>query len=80
MEYDEMAKNLGEERGPVVKGMMQEVVGAYAPLAHREWLLWGRELLFPELREEVEKEARELEEARKHKEEVKKHKEEEESK
>jgi hypothetical protein len=45
--------------------MMQEVVGAYAPLARREWLSWGGELLFPELREEVEKEEREKEEARK---------------
>jgi hypothetical protein len=49
--------------------MMQEVVGAYAPLARREWLLWGGELLFPELREEVEKEEREKEEARKREEE-----------
>jgi hypothetical protein len=49
MEYDEMAENLGKERGPVVKGMMQEVMGAYVPLAHQEWLLWGGELLFPEL-------------------------------
>jgi hypothetical protein len=60
-----LAESLSEERGPVVKGMMQEVVGAYAPLARREWLSWGGELLFPELQEEVEKEEREKEEARK---------------
>jgi hypothetical protein len=66
-----LAESLGEERGPVVKGMMQEVVGAYAPLAHWEWLSWGGELLFPELREEVEKEECEKEEARKCKEEKK---------
>jgi hypothetical protein len=64
-----LAESLGEDRGPVVKGMMQEVVGAYAPLARREWLSWGGELLFPELREEVEKEEREKEEARKREEE-----------
>jgi hypothetical protein len=64
-----LAESLGEERGPVVKGMMQEVVGAYTPLVRREWLSWGGELLFPELREEVEKEEHEKEEVRKHEEE-----------
>jgi hypothetical protein len=65
----QMAEGLGKERGPVVKGMMQEVVGAYAPLVCREWLSWGGELLFSELREEVEREDCELEEAKKREEE-----------
>jgi hypothetical protein len=47
---------------------MQEVVeeafALFAPLAHRDWLLWGGELLFLDLKEQVEQEEQEKKEAR----------------
>jgi hypothetical protein len=55
-----MADSLGEERGPVVQKVVDEVFNLFAPMARHEWLPWGGELLFPDLQEAVEREVREV--------------------
>ena len=48
--------DLGEERDPTVQRVVDEVFENFKPLARREWLAWGGDLLFAELSEEVARE------------------------
>ena len=48
-----MAEDLGEERDATVQKVVDEVSEVFKPLARREWIAWGRALLFGELREEL---------------------------
>jgi hypothetical protein len=61
-----MATDLGEDRGATVQNVFDEVLEAFKPLARREWLAWGGDLLFSEMRDEIERERvrKEQEEAR----------------
>jgi hypothetical protein len=61
-----MANDLGEDRGATVQNVFDEVLEAFKPLARREWLAWGGDLLFSEMRDEIEMERvrKEREEAR----------------
>lgn len=63
-EYDELVDDLGEERDAAVQNIVNEVFELFAPMARREWLSWGGELLFTALQERVAREERELEAAR----------------
>jgi hypothetical protein len=56
-----MADGLSEECGPVVQNVIDEVFNLFVPMAHREWLSWGRDLLFSDLQEEIEQEVHEAE-------------------
>jgi hypothetical protein len=47
-----------------VKQVVFEAYTAFAPLARREWLSWGGDILFFKLKEEVEEEERKAEEDR----------------
>ena len=61
MEYDDLADGLGEERDSIVQKVVDEVFELFKPLARREWLSWGGDLLFSDLYEEVERERKEEE-------------------
>jgi hypothetical protein len=56
-----MADGLGEERGPIVQKVVDDVFNLFAPMARREWLPWGGDLLFSDLQEEIEREVHEAE-------------------
>jgi hypothetical protein len=56
-----MADGLGEERRPIIQNVMDKVFDLFALMACREWLSWGRDLLFSNLQEEIEREACEAE-------------------
>jgi hypothetical protein len=56
-----MANGLGEEHGPIVQKVVDDVFNLFAPTAHSEWLPWGGDLLFSDLQEEIEREVREAE-------------------
>ena len=43
-----------EARSEAVQKVVNEAFELYALLARREWLLWGAEVLFPDLADEVE--------------------------
>jgi hypothetical protein len=47
-----------------VQEVVEEAFSLFAPLLRRDWLSWGGELLFSDLREQVEREEREEKEAR----------------
>jgi hypothetical protein len=59
-----LADDLGEERDSAVQKVIVEAFELFAPLARREWLSWGGELLFSDLAEQVEREEREAAEAK----------------
>jgi hypothetical protein len=47
-----------------VQEVVDEVFALFAPLARREWLSWGGDLLFSDMKEQVEREERREKEAR----------------
>jgi hypothetical protein len=47
-----------------VQEVVEEAFMLFMPLVHQEWLSWGGELLFSDLKEQVEHEEREEKEAR----------------
>jgi hypothetical protein len=47
-----------------VQVVVEEAFALFAPLARREWLSWGGDLFFSDLKEKVEREEQEKEEAR----------------
>jgi hypothetical protein len=51
-----LALDLGEERDSAIQVVIVEVAELFKLLARREWLEWGGELLFSELRNKVEQE------------------------
>jgi hypothetical protein len=53
---------LGEARLSAIQKLIDEVIELLGPMAHREWLPWGGEILFSGLREDVDREEREAEE------------------
>jgi hypothetical protein len=63
-EYNELANSLGEERGQAVQEVIKEAFVLFAPLARQDWLSWGGELLFSDMKEQVEREEQEEREAK----------------
>jgi hypothetical protein len=61
-----MATDLGEDRDATVQKVFDEVIDLFKPLARRDWLAWGGDLLFSEMRDDIERERvrKEREEAR----------------
>jgi hypothetical protein len=55
---------MGKERPSEVQNLVNEVFDLFAPLARREWVAWGGELLYGDLKEEMERETRVAEERR----------------
>ena len=55
---------MGEERSEKVQALVNEVFALFVPLARCDWLMWGGELLFADLQEQVEREEQEAEAAR----------------
>jgi hypothetical protein len=51
-----MASDLGEERDATVQNVVDEVFEVFKPLARCEWLVWGGDLLFSEMRDDIERE------------------------
>jgi hypothetical protein len=51
-----MVDGLREEPGAFVEDLLCEVIKTFEPLARREWLEWGANILFLKLREVVEAE------------------------
>jgi hypothetical protein len=49
-----MADALGEEREPSIQKVVDKVFGLFVPMARREWLSWGGDLLFSDLQDEIE--------------------------
>jgi hypothetical protein len=49
-----MADRLGEEPGQSVTNLVDEVIKAFEPLAHWEWLKWGGTILFGEYQAKLE--------------------------
>jgi hypothetical protein len=47
---------LGEVRSSTIQKLVDEVIELLSPMAHREWLPWGGEILFSGLREDIERE------------------------
>jgi alpha-mannosidase len=56
-----MVDGLSEECSAEVQKIVDKVFELYAPMAQRQWLLWGGELLFSDLQEAVEREGWEAE-------------------
>jgi hypothetical protein len=61
-----MATDLGEDRDATIQKVFDEVINLFKPLARCDWLAWGGDLLFLEMRDDIERERvqKEQEEAR----------------
>ena len=64
MTYNGLADGVGDEHSEKVQVLVNEVFTLFAPLMQRKWLLWGGELLFTDLQEQVEREEWEKEAVR----------------
>lgn len=63
-DYDDLAEGLEEDRSEAIQKIVDEACGLFAPLARREWVSWGGEVLFLDLAEELEREEKEAAEAK----------------
>jgi hypothetical protein len=51
-----MATDLGKDRDTTIQKVFNEVSNLFKPLAQREWLSWGGDLLFSEMQDKIERE------------------------
>jgi hypothetical protein len=64
-----MADGLGVERSSFVEDLIEEVTKSFEPLARREWLEWGGDLLFVSYKAQIEAEDRAMVEQKRREEE-----------